>query len=124
MAGRRQEKMSRVIKEAVSDAIRNHLQDPRIEGLVTVTEVKMPADLKSAEVYVSVLGTNEAGQRKTFAAIEHAGGYIQSLVGRKLTTKFCPHIYFHLDERLKKTMEMMKLMDELSKEKGPDNSEV
>ncbi|MHC4355618.1 MAG: ribosome-binding factor A [Planctomycetota bacterium] len=62
MPTRRQEKVARVVKEAVSDAIANHLSDPRIEGLVSVTEVDVAPDMRTADVYVSILGKNEASQ--------------------------------------------------------------
>jgi ribosome-binding factor A len=51
MATRRQEKVARLVKEAVSDAIAHHLNDPRIEGFVSVTRVDMAADLRNADVW-------------------------------------------------------------------------
>lgn len=124
MSSRRQERMARVIKEAVSDIINNHLQDPRIEGFISITEVKTEPDMKSAEVFISIFADNDAKQRLSFTAIQHAAGRIQSLLGGYLETRYCPHLYFHLDERLKKTMETMRLIDEVSKEfKKEDDSE-
>lgn len=111
MPTRRQEKVSRIVKEAVSDAITNHLSDPRIEGLISVTKVEMAADLRNANVYISILGKNDAAQNKTFAAIEHARIRIQSLVAGKLKSKFCPVLRFYKDEKFKKAMETMKLID-------------
>ena len=118
---RRQEKVARVVKEAVSDAISNHLNDPRIEGLVSVTKVEMTADLRRADVYVSILGKCEVAQNTTFTAIERARGRIQSLLAGKLYSKFCPVLYFHRDEKFKKTMETMRLIDQAVSEfsQGP-----
>ena len=72
MATRRQERVARVVKEAVSDAIANHLNDPRIEGFVSVTRVEMGPDLRSADVYLSIFGRDDSAQNKTFSAITHA----------------------------------------------------
>lgn len=116
MATRRQEKVARVVREAVSDAICNHLNDPRIGGLVSVTRVDMAADLRSADVYLSIFGGNEAGQRKTFAAITHARSRIQSLLAERVKSKFCPVLRFHIDEKFKKTLEIMKLIEQASSE--------
>jgi len=80
MVTRRQEKVARVVKEAVSDAISNHLNDPRIEGLISVTKVEMAADLRHADVYVSIFGKDEAAQNKTFTAIRHARSRIRSVI--------------------------------------------
>jgi ribosome-binding factor A len=112
MATRRQEKVARIVREAVSDAISNHLSDPRIEGLVSVTRVDMAADLRSADVYISIFGKDEAAQNKTFAAIEHAKSRIQSLLAGRVQSKFCPVLRFHKDDKFKKTLETMKLIDE------------
>ena len=99
MPSRRQERMARVIKEAVSDIINNHLQDPRIEGFISVTEVNTEPDLKRAEVYLSIMGQDEKKQRLAFSAIQHAAGRIQSLLGDYVKARFCPHLYFHQDDR-------------------------
>ena len=116
MPTRRQEKVARAVKEAVSDAIANHLNDPRIEGFVSVTRVDMAADLRSAEVYLSLFGKDETAQKKTFLAITHARSRIQSLLGRRLHSKFCPVLRFHRDERFKKALETMKLIDQAASE--------
>ena len=116
MPSRRQEKVARVVKEVVSDAIRDRLGDPRIEGIVSVTEVDMSPDLRNANVFISIMGTDEASQHKTFSAIEHASRYMQKLLGHKLTTKFCPRLHFFEDEKFKKTLETLRLIDEASEE--------
>jgi len=112
MPTRRQEKIARVVKEVVSDAIANRLNDPRIEGFVSVTKVDMAADLRSADVYLSLFGKDEAGQNKTFTAITHARARIQSLLAAKSQSKFCPVLRLHRDEEFKKTLETMKLIEQ------------
>ena len=116
MATRRQERAARVVKEVVSDAIANHLSDPRIEGLVSVTRVDMAADLRSANVYLSIFGRDDAAQNKTFMAITHAKSRIQSLLAGKVQSKFCPVLSFYIDEKFKKTLEVMKLIDQAASE--------
>jgi len=121
MATRRQEKFARVIKEAVSDAITNHLNDPRIEGFVSVTRVETTADLRSADVYLSIFGKDETVQSRTFEAIVHAKSRIQSLLSHKLESRFCPSLRFQMDENFKKTLETMKLIDEAASEQEKKN---
>ena len=112
MATRRQEKIGRVVKEGVSDAISHHLSDPRIEGFVSVTRVEMATDLRNADVYVSIFGRDKSAQNKTFAAITHAKSRIQSLVAGRMQSKFCPVLHFYKDEKFKKTLETMKLINQ------------
>jgi len=116
-----------MVKEAVSDAIANHLNDPRIEGFVSVTRVDVAADLRSADVYLSIFGSDEAGQNKTFAAITHAKSRIQAMLADKLQCKFCPVLCLYMDDKFKKTLEIMKLIDqavsELEKKDSAGESE-
>ena len=122
MPTRRQEKVARVVKEAVSDAVANHLNDPRIEGFVSVTRVDMAPNLRSSDVYFSIFGKNDASQNKTFAAITHARSRIQSLLAGRLQCKFCPVLRFYRDEKFKKTLETMKLIDQAVSELEKDDS--
>jgi ribosome-binding factor A len=116
MATRRQEKVARVVKEAVSDAIAHHLNDPRISGFVSVTRVDMTADLRNANVYISIFGSDEAGQNKVFTAIIHARSRIQSLLAGRVRSKFCPVLHFYKDEKFKKTLETLNLIDQAVKD--------
>jgi len=112
MATRRQEKVARIVKEAVSNAIANNLNDPRIEAFVSVTRVDMAADLRSADVYLSIFGKDDAARNKTFAAITHAKSRIQSLLAGRLRSKFCPVLHLYREEKFKKTLEIMKLINQ------------
>ncbi|GAG40957.1 unnamed protein product [marine sediment metagenome] len=123
MATRRQERVARVVKEAVSDAIANHLNDPRIEGFVSVTRVEMGPDLRSADVYLSIFGRDDSAQNKTFSAITHAKKRVQSLVAGRLQRKFCPVLHFYKDEIFKKTLETMKLINEAVSELNENDSD-
>jgi len=129
MATRRQEKVARVVKEVVSDVIANDLNDPRIEGIVSVTRVEMAADLRSADVYLSIFdmghleegakketNASEAGRNKTFTAIMHAKRRIQSVLADRLRSKFCPVLRFHTDEKFKKALETIRLIDQAADE--------
>ena len=123
MATRRQEKVARVVKEAVSDAITHHLSDPRIEGFVSVTRVEMSTDLRNANVYLSIFGRDETSQNKTFMAITHAKSRIQSMVGGRMQSKFCPVLHIYMDEKFKKTLETMNLIDKAISELEKRDSE-
>lgn len=127
MPTRRQEKVSRVVKEAVSDAVANSLNDPRIAGFISVTRVEMSPDLRNAEVFLSIFGKDESSQKRTFSAINHARSRIQGLVAARIQSKFCPVLHFYLDEKFKKTLEIMNLIDkaasEIDKNKELDESQ-
>jgi len=83
---------------------------------VSVTRVVVSADLRSADVYLSIFGESEAAQNKTFRAITHATSRIQSLLAGRLQCKFCPVLHFQQDDKFKKTLETMKLIDQAASE--------
>jgi len=116
MPSRRQEKIARVVRESVSDTIANRLNDPRIEGFVSVTEVDMSPDLRNAYVFLSVMAAGDAARRKTFIAIEHATKHIQARLSHKITSKFCPRLHFREDTKIKNTLETLRIIDEATKE--------
>jgi ribosome-binding factor A len=116
MPTRRQEKVARVVKEAVSDAIAHHLNDPRITGFVSVTRVAVTPDLRTADVHLSIFAAGDSAKDRTFEAIAHARARIQSLLADALESKFCPVLRLHKDEQFQKTIETMRLIDEVASE--------
>ncbi len=123
MATRRQEKLARAVRDAVSDAIMNHLGDPRIEGFVSITRVEVAADLRNAEVYFSIFGKEEKVQDRTFEAINHARPKVQAIVADRITSKFCPVLRFHRDDNFKKVMETLNLIDKVATEFKKEDSD-
>ena len=119
----RQERVGRQIQRAVSNAITNHLSDPRIEGLISVTRVDVAADLHVADVYLSILAKDAATERCTLAAIEHARSRIQSFVADGIRSRFCPTLHLHRDDQFKKTIEIISLLDQLAGERQEPTGE-
>ncbi len=123
MPTRRQEKVARVIREVVSDVIANHLNDPRITGFVSVTRVEVLADLRSADVYLSIFAADEGARDRAFEAITHARARVQSFLADALESKFCPVLRFHQDEQFRKTLEVMRLIDQVASERQNKDTE-
>ncbi len=100
--------MASLIREVVSRALVTELNDPRM-GIVTVTSVDVSADLRLADVRVSVLGEAKA-QQACMEAIEHSRGHIQEFVADAVDMKYCPVLRFHLDESVKKSVAVSALI--------------
>jgi ribosome-binding factor A len=116
MASRRLERIGRVIRESVSSTILTRLNDPRIKGLVTVTEVEVAADLQQATVYLSISGVDEAAQELTLTAIRHASGVFQAVLGKELLCRHIPHLRFEADRKFYKTLETLRLIEQVRQE--------
>jgi ribosome-binding factor A len=104
--------------------IANHLSDPRIEGLVSVTHVEVTPDLRAADVYLSVLAKDAATEGRTLTAIEHARSRIQAWLADEIRSRFCPVLRLHRDDQFKKTIETISLIDRLAEESGPSAAQT
>lgn len=112
----RKERIGSVIRDIIAQAVQQKLNDPRVSPMTTVTRVEMSDDVQVAEVYFSVPG-GDIEERKTMAAIKHAGGFLQRLVARELSIRQCPEIRFDLDERAKKVRQMLDLLEKNRRER-------
>ncbi len=104
------------VREVIAEAVRD-LKDPRI-GMVTVTGVRVTADLQEATVYVSVLGSAKR-RDASLAGLESARGVLQARINRELTLRRTPHLTFEYDETVERGVRMTKLIDELAAELPP-----
>jgi ribosome-binding factor A len=98
------------LREVVGDAISTELQDPRI-GFVTVTAVETSPDLRTARVYVSVLGKREE-RDATLEGLRSAHGVLQSAIARQMRIKRTPTLSFHYDETVERAARVSKLLDQ------------
>lgn len=111
MKSHRKERVARVIREIVSQAIAHQLNDPRVDPLTTVTRVEMVGDLEIARVYITVSGSDSA-ERRTLQAIQHAGGFLQRIVAAELVMRQTPRVEFRIDPAVRVARETMSLIDE------------
>jgi len=114
---RRIEKLTRTVRDVISDQIQNHLSDPRIKGLVSVTRVELAADMSMAKIYLSVVGVEPNQEKLTFEAIQNATGFMRSHLAKILTTRICPALNFYLDDSIKKSFEVCHILDQLELER-------
>src|SRR3954452_22373632 len=103
-------RVAEAIREAASEAILFHLRDPRIK-FTTVTRAEVSADLQHAKVYVSVMGS-ERDQNLTLHGLKSAAGFIQSRLGDRMRTRYIPVLEFVLDEGIKNSLEVARLLNE------------
>jgi ribosome-binding factor A len=115
---RRTERLNDQLREEISDLIMRELQDPRIGGLVTITEVDISPDLSHAKVYVSVLGSAQE-KTSTMKALGAAAHFLQRELRRRLTLRRTPELVFMTDTSMEHGQRILKLLDET---KGADQS--
>lgn len=111
MSSRRALKAAQAIREVVSTAILLELKDPRVKD-VTVTMVEVAGDIRSAKVYVSVMG-DEAKQALSLKGLQSSSGYLQKRVGARIDTRYIPRLTFVLDKGAKNAMEVTRILNEV-----------
>src|SRR5947209_11642640 len=112
MKAHRLARIAEVIREVASETILFDLRDPRVKAVtVTVTRAEISADLQHAKVYVSVMGSPQE-QQLCLHGLKHAAGFVQSKLASRLQTRFTPAVKFILDEGVKKSIEMTRLINE------------
>lgn len=107
------------LQRAIAQVLHRDMADPRLEGaLISITSVKVSADLHNATVNVSVLPA-EAG-RRAVAALRHASAHIATLTRKRVALRLVPHLSFRLDESLKKQATIYGAIHEALERTGPE----
>jgi ribosome-binding factor A len=115
---RRTERINDQLREEISDLIRRELKDPRIGGLVTITEVDVAPDLSHGKVFVSVMGTEEE-RRSTLKALDAASHFLQRELRRRLTIRRMPELEFVRDDSLEHGARILNLIDKTRESDSP-----
>lgn len=119
MKSHRLARIAEAVREVASETILFELQDPRVKSAsVTVTRAEVSADLQHAKVFVSVMGT-EKEQELCMHGLKHAAGYVQSKLAGRLKTRFTPAVKFVIDEGVKKSIEVTRLINEALAQSPP-----
>ena len=88
-------------------------------AIVTINDVDVTADLKSAHVFVSVLGSE--GASSVMDTLQAHRPALQSELARHIVLKYTPHLVFHLDDSIKRGARIIEIMRELE---PPDKAEM
>lgn len=110
-------RVSEVIREVAASTILFEMKDPRVKN-VTVTRAEVSADLQHAKVYVSVMGS-EREQKLTMHGLQAASGFVQTKLAKRMTTRYIPHITFVLDDGIKKSIEIARIIREENEKLTP-----
>lgn len=110
MAASRMRRINEVLREVVGAAISTELSDPRI-GFVTVTSVETSPDLRTAKVFVSVLGSAEE-REATLEGLRSSHGVIQSRIAAETRMKRTPTLTFRYDDTVEQGVRISELLEE------------
>lgn len=111
MSSTRQQRVASMLKEELSRIIREEMNDPRL-GFISITDIQVASDLRTAHVYISVYGTPEE-QKASVDALEHARGYMRTTLGKEINMRYTPELHFHLDTSIERGARVFELLKEI-----------
>ena len=119
MLSLRLQRIRELLKREIGEAIRRefHVEET---GLITVNDVDVAGDLKSATVFVSILGTPDQQKQGLQLLAEHRVR-IQGLVGRAIVLKYTPTLKFVFDDSIVRGNRVLQIIEELEKSSAGNN---
>ncbi len=110
----RNERVRKTLMKEIADIISKDLRDPRISGIVSITDVEVSHDNSFAKVYFSVFTTDEETKQKTIEALEADVPKIRYEVGKRIRLRLTPELRFIPDDSIERGTKVMDLIEKLS----------
>ena len=117
--GVRRERISDQIQDEISRLLLRELRDPRI-GFVTITGASVSPDLRTARVFVSVLGAPEI-REDSLRALNSAAGFLRRGLFKRLRLRYSPVLEFVLDDSLDRGERIERLLNDIHRGETPTN---
>ncbi len=120
--GNRPDRVAEEIRHVISETLSRDVKDPGI-GFVTITAVKISADLGVARISYTTMGTagtpaeNEKNKAATKAAIERVTPFLRRRVGQKMRLRRVPELNFHFDEGIAHQARVEEILIDLQKDR-------
>ena len=114
MPNRRLDQIGDLLRAELSELLQRELRDPRV-GFVTITGVDVSADLRSARVRVSCLGTPQE-QHESLRALKHAAGFLRTEVSKRVRLRTIPAFHFILDHSMEEAEQVQRTLRALQPE--------
>ena len=111
----RMDRVNEEFKRVISTIIDQELKNPNITGLISVTKVKTSPDLKSARIYISILGSKS--KKNTLKGLKDASGFIRTELANKVNLRYTPELIFELDETLEYGARIDSIIKDLNSKK-------
>lgn len=118
MALRRLERINDLLRTELSEVIHRSLKDPRVGGLVSITQVETSADLRHARVYVSVFGSDDE-RASSMQALRSAAGFIRHEVAQRVILRHMPELEFLIDSSIERGDRILRLIKEAVATEAP-----
>lgn len=120
MSNHRLLRVGELLKREIGEALRREM--PVAEaGLVSVNEVEVAGDLKTARAFISILGSSEQ-QRTGLKRLEEVRPRVQDHIAKSVVLKYTPRLTFVVDDSIARGNRILQIMDELEQKEKTSKS--
>lgn len=109
---RRIDRINELLRQEISQLLARQIKDPRLNGLISITQVKTTNDLRNARVFISVMGDPTAKQ-SALEGIQSAATYLRRELRDRLAMRYVPFLSFAVDNTLDEADHMYQIMDQI-----------
>ncbi|NLZ82038.1 MAG: 30S ribosome-binding factor RbfA [Clostridiales bacterium] len=102
------------VQRALGTLINRELKDPRINPMTTIVGTEVAPDLKTAKIYISVLG-DEDSKESTLKGLKSAASFLRGQLARELNLRHTPELTFIIDSSIEYGVNISKLINEVNK---------
>ncbi|MBN1380720.1 MAG: 30S ribosome-binding factor RbfA [Deltaproteobacteria bacterium] len=111
MPFKRADRVADLIQIELSDILLRQIQDPRLK-MLTITDVKLTDDLRSAKIFFIEMGKDECDPQ-CMLGLEKATGFLKRELGKRLQLRYVPDIRFIVDNSFAHGSRIEKLIAEI-----------
>tara|TARA_B100000686_G_scaffold197611_2_gene204470 strand:- start:3090 stop:3464 length:375 start_codon:yes stop_codon:yes gene_type:complete len=120
MVNHRNDRVASTIHREISQLLNGQLTDPRLNHIVTVSEVSLSSDFSKATIGVTVLADSQSAV-EVAAGLNSASGYLRKELGTRLSLKRTPLLEFVLDTKINEGDSVLELLDTIKSEYKEDD---
>jgi ribosome-binding factor A len=110
------------VQKVLSTLISREIKDPRINPMTSVAAVEVAPDLKTAKIYISVLGDEES-KKSTLQGLRSAASFMRGQLAKTLNLRNTPELTFVIDSSIEYGVHMSRLIAEVNKDLNRDDLE-
>ena len=112
---RRTDRINEQLREEISTLLTRQVKDPRLNAVISITRVVSSGDLRSARVYISVMGNQET-REAALAGMRSAASYLRRELRARINMKHTPFLSYQLDDSLEEADQVLRLMNRVKPE--------
>ena len=109
---RRIDRVNELLRLEISQLLARQVKDPRLSGVITITEVRAAPDLRTALVLVSVMGDDES-KKNALAGIQSAAKFMRRELRERVSLRYVPFLSFALDDSLENSDRLMGMLNQI-----------